>query len=84
MYKDSNGNQINVIGSYLILHYDINDEKTDDYRNALVKALRLLIQLGNGRWVTDLCPTVIAFSATQTGVRKSRKHLILLDDRAPI
>ena len=29
------------------------------YPVLLVKALRLLIQLRNGRWVTDLCPTLL-------------------------
>ena len=28
MYEDSNRNKINMIGAYLILNYDINDEKT--------------------------------------------------------
>ena len=42
----------------------------------LVKALRLLIQLLYGRWVTDLCMILTAFSVTQTDVRKSRKHII--------
>ena len=42
----------------------------------LVKALRLLIQLRNSRWVTDLCSIPTAFSVTQTDVRKSRKHII--------
>ena len=46
------------------------------YLVLLVKALRLLIQLRNGRWVTDLCPTLTAFSVTQMDVRKSRKHII--------
>ena len=27
MYEDSNRNKINVIGAYMILNYDINDEK---------------------------------------------------------
>ena len=27
MYEDSNRNKINMIGAYLILNYDINDEK---------------------------------------------------------
>ena len=27
MYEDSNRNKINVIGAYLILNHDINDEK---------------------------------------------------------
>ena len=54
----------------------------DTYPVLLVKALRLLIQLRNGRWVTDLCPTPTAFSVTQMGVRKSRKHI--WDNRAPI
>ena len=54
----------------------------DTYPVLLVKALRLLIQLRNFRWVTDLCPTLITFSVTQMGVRKSRKHI--LDNRAPI
>ena len=27
MYEDSNRNKINTIGAYLILNYDINDEK---------------------------------------------------------
>ena len=27
MYEDSNRNQINMIGAYLILYYDINEEK---------------------------------------------------------
>ena len=45
------------------------------YPVLLVKALRLLIQLRKGRWVTDLCPTLTAFSVTQMDVRKSRKHI---------
>ena len=28
MYEDSNRNKMNMIGAYLILNYDINDEKT--------------------------------------------------------
>ena len=28
MYEDSNRNKINIIGAYLILNYDINDEKS--------------------------------------------------------
>ena len=28
MYEDSNSNKINMIGAYLILYYDIIDEKT--------------------------------------------------------
>ena len=28
MYEDTNKNEINMIGAYLILYYDINDEKT--------------------------------------------------------
>ena len=27
MYEDSNRNKINMIGAYLILYHDINDEK---------------------------------------------------------
>ena len=54
----------------------------DTYPVLLVKALRLLIQLRNGHWVTDLCPALTAFSIIQMGVRKSRKHI--LDNRAPI
>ena len=27
MYEDANRNKINMIGAYLILNYDINDEK---------------------------------------------------------
>ena len=27
MYEDSNKNKMNMIGAYLILYYDINDEK---------------------------------------------------------
>ena len=27
MYEDSNRNKINMIGAYVILDYDINDEK---------------------------------------------------------
>ena len=27
MYEDSNRNKINMIGAYLILYYDTNDEK---------------------------------------------------------
>ena len=27
MYEDSDRNKINMIGAYLILYYDINDEK---------------------------------------------------------
>ena len=46
------------------------------YPVLLVKALRLLIQLQNGRWVTGLCPTLTAFSVTPMDVRKSRKHVI--------
>ena len=46
------------------------------YPVLLVKALRLLIQLQNGRWVTDLCPTLTTFSVTPKDVRKSRKHII--------
>ena len=46
------------------------------YLVLLVKALRLLIQLRNGCWVTDLCPTQTAFSVIQMGVGKSRKHII--------
>ena len=42
----------------------------------LVKALRLLIQLQNGHWVTNSCPTQMAFSVTQMDGRKSRKHII--------
>ena len=37
----------------------------DTYPVLLVKPLRLLIQLRNGHWVTDLCPTPTAFSVTQ-------------------
>ena len=48
----------------------------ETYPVLLVKALRLCIQLQNGRWVTDLCPTPTAFSVTQMGVRKSRKHIL--------
>ena len=54
----------------------------DTYRVLLVKALKLLIQLRIGRWVTDLCPTPTAFSVTQMGVRKSRRHI--LENRDPI
>ena len=54
----------------------------DTYPVLLVKTLRLLIQLRTDRWVTDLCPTPTAFSVTQMGVRKSRKHI--LDNTAPI
>ena len=35
MYEDSNRNKTNMIGAYLILYYDINDEKnskSDDHR----------------------------------------------------
>ena len=35
MYEDSNKNKTNMIGAYLILYHDINDEKvakTDDHR----------------------------------------------------
>ena len=46
------------------------------YPVLLVKALRLLIQLQNGRWVTDLSPTLTAFFVTPMDVRKSRKHII--------
>ena len=46
------------------------------YPVLLVKALRLLIQLQNGCWVRDLCPTLTAFSVTPMDVRKSRKHII--------
>ena len=28
MYEDSNRNKMNMIGAYLILNYDINEEKT--------------------------------------------------------
>ena len=28
MYDDSNRNKMNMIGAYLILNYDINEEKT--------------------------------------------------------
>ena len=42
----------------------------------LVKAWRLLTQLWNGHWVTDLCSIPTVFSVTQTDVRKSRKHII--------
>ena len=28
MYEDSNRNKMNMIGAYLILNYDINDQKT--------------------------------------------------------
>ena len=42
----------------------------------LVKALRLLSQLRNGHWVTDLCSIPTAFSVTQMDVRKSRKYII--------
>ena len=35
------------------------------YPVLLVKALGLLIQLRNGRWVTYLCPTPTAFSVTK-------------------
>ena len=42
----------------------------------LVKAMRLLVQLWNGHWVKDLCPTLTAFSVTQTDVGKSWKHII--------
>ena len=28
MYEDSNRNKMNIIGAYLILNYDINEEKT--------------------------------------------------------
>ena len=42
----------------------------------LVNAPRLLVQLRNGYWVIDLCPTPTAFSVTQTEVRKSRKHIL--------
>ena len=53
----------------------INDATNDSLANwivlltltypvLLVKALRLLIQLQNCRWVTDLCPTLTAFSVT--------------------
>ena len=46
------------------------------YPVLLVKALRLLIKLQNGRWVTDFCPNLTAFSVTPMDVRKSRKHII--------
>ena len=49
---------------------------TFTYPVPLVMALRPLIQLQNGRWVTDLCPTLTAFSVTPMDVRKSRKHII--------
>ena len=35
MYEDSNRNKINMIGAYLMLYHDINNEessKTDDHR----------------------------------------------------
>ena len=41
----------------------------------LIKALRLLIQLQNSRWVTDLCSIPTAFSVIHTDVRKSKKHI---------
>ena len=40
------------------------------YPVLLVKALRLFIQLRNGHWVTDLCPTPTSFFVTQMDVRK--------------
>ena len=46
------------------------------YPVLLVQVPRLLIQLRNGRWVTDPCPTRTAFSVIQMGVGKSRKHVI--------
>ena len=42
----------------------------------LVKTLRLLVQLRNGRSVIDLCPTPTTVSVTQRDVRKSREHII--------
>ena len=47
----------------------------------LVKALRVLVQLRNGRRVTDWCPTSAAFSVTKTDVIQENT---LLNNRAPI
>ena len=52
------------------------------YPVLLVKALRLLIQQRNGRWMTDLCPTRQHFLSLRW-VQESQEST-LLDNRAPI
>ena len=48
----------------------------------LLKALRLLIQLRNGCWVTDLCPTGLHFLSL--GRMEESQESTFLDNRAPI
>ena len=43
------------------------------YPVLLVKALRLLIQLRNGPWVTDLCPTPECIFCHSDGCKKTKK-----------